>query len=143
MKLKKNDSLRKKLKAVANAMRRREEPEEAERYRKKKRGNVSSAWKERKQRRQFSQKLTTPVKRKLKNLEQKLRRKYMKFSEQKSSKKGASSSQVTPQNSKLIVSKAIWNHMSPKSKYKVVRSLKVSPEIRKGLNCAIRIEIWG
>ena len=142
MKLKKNDSLRKKLKAVANAMRRREEPEEAERYRKKKRGNISSAWKERKQRRQFSQKLTTPVKRKLKNLEQKLRRKYMKFSEQKSSK-GTSSSQVTLQNSKLIVSKAIWNHMSPKSKYKVVRSLKVSPEIRKDLNCAIRMEIWG
>ena len=67
MKLKKNNSLRKKLKAVENAMR-REEPEEAERYRKKKRGNVSSAWKERKQRRQFSQKLTTPVKRKMKNL---------------------------------------------------------------------------
>ena len=116
MKLKKNNSLRKKLKAVENAMRRREEPEEAERYRKKKRGNVSSAWKERKQRRQFSQKLTTPVKRKMKNLEQKLRRKYMKFSEQKSSKKGTSSSQVTSQNSKLIVGKAIWNHMSPKSK---------------------------
>ena len=67
----------------------------------------------------------------------------MKFSEQKSSQKGTSSSQVTLQNSKLIVSKAIWNHMSPKSQYKVVRSLKVSPEIRKGLNCAIRMEIWG
>ena len=40
----------------------------------------------------------------------------MKFSGEKSSKKGTSSSQVTPQNSKLIVSKAIWNHMSPKSK---------------------------
>ena len=57
----------------------------------------------------------------------------MKFSGEKSSKKGTSSSQVTPQNSKLIVSKAIWN-MSPKSK-------KVSPEIPKGLNCVIRMEI--
>ena len=65
----------------------------------------------------------------------------MKFSGEKSSKKGTSSSQVTPQNSKLIVSKAIWNHMSPKSKHKVVQSLKVSPEIQKGLNCAIRMEI--
>ena len=53
----------------------------------------------------------------------------MKLSEEKSSKKGTSLSQVTPQNSKLIVSKAIWNNMSPKSKYKVVESLKVSPEI--------------
>ena len=65
------------------------------------------------------------LRRKLKAKEQKLRRKYVKFSEEKSSKMGKSSSQVTPQNSKLIVSKAIWNHMSPKSKYKVVRSLKV------------------
>ena len=31
--------------------------------------------------------------------------------------------------------------MSPKSKHKVVQSLKVSPEIQKGLNCAIRMEI--
>ena len=30
-----------------------------------------------------AQKLSTPVKRKVKNLEQKLRRKYMKFSEKK------------------------------------------------------------
>ena len=35
MELKKKDSLRKKLKAVENAMSRREDPEEAERYRKK------------------------------------------------------------------------------------------------------------
>ena len=63
----------------------------------------------------------------------------MKFSEETSSKKGTSSSQVTP--SKLIVSRAIWTDMSPKLKYKVVRSLKVSPEIPKGLNCAIRMEI--
>ena len=88
MELKKKDSLKKKLKAVENAIRRREDPEEAERYRKKERRNISSTWKERKQRRQFSQKLTTPVKRKVKNLEQKLRRKYMKLSEEKSSKKG-------------------------------------------------------
>ena len=65
----------------------------------------------------------------------------MKFSEKKSSKKGTSSSQVTPQNRKLIVSKAIWDHMSQKSKYKVVQSLKSSPEIPKGLNCAICMEI--
>ena len=63
MELKKKDSLKKKLKAVENAIRRREDPEEAERYRKKERRNISSTWKERKQRRQFSQKLTTPVKR--------------------------------------------------------------------------------
>ena len=31
--------------------------------------------------------------------------------------------------------------MSPKSKHKVVRSLKVSPEIQKGHNGAICIEI--
>ena len=37
MELEKKDSLRKKLKAVENAMRRREDPEEAERYRKKER----------------------------------------------------------------------------------------------------------
>ena len=48
MELKKKDSLRKKLKTVENAMRRREDPEEAERYRKKERRNVGSAWKERK-----------------------------------------------------------------------------------------------
>ena len=88
-----------------------------------------------------AQKLATPVKRKVKNIEQKLRKKYMKLSEEKSCKKGTSSSQVTPQNSKLIVCKAIWNHMFPKSKYKMVRSLKVSPEIPKGLNRAIGMEI--
>ena len=65
----------------------------------------------------------------------------MKLSEEKSSKKGTSSSQVTPQNSKLIVRKVIWNHMLPKWKYKLARSLKVSPEISKGLNRAIRMEI--
>ena len=65
----------------------------------------------------------------------------MKLSEEKSSKKGTSSSQVTPQNSELIVSKPIWNNMSPKSKYKVVESLKVSPEIWKDVNCAIHMEI--
>ena len=86
MELKKKDSLRKKLKAVENTMRRRQDPEDAERNRNKER--EKSAWKERKQRRQFSQKLTIPVKRKVKNLEQKLRRKYMKLSEEKSSKKG-------------------------------------------------------
>ena len=37
MELKKKDSLRKKLKAVENTMRRREDPEEVERYRKKER----------------------------------------------------------------------------------------------------------
>ena len=84
-----------------------------------------------------AQKLTTPVKRKVKNLEPKLRRKYMKFSEKKSSKKGISS-QVAPQNSKLIVSKKIWNHMSQKSKHKVTPA---SPEIPKGLNRAIFMEI--
>ena len=31
--------------------------------------------------------------------------------------------------------------MSPKSKYKVAQSLKVSPEIPKGLNHAIHLEI--
>ena len=45
MELKKKDSLRKKLKAVENAMRRREDPEEAERYICR---NICSAWKERK-----------------------------------------------------------------------------------------------
>ena len=88
MELNKKDSLTKKLKAVENAMKRREDPKEAQRYWKKERRNINSAWPERKQRRQFSQKLTTPVKRRVKNLEQKLRRKYMKFSEEKSSKKG-------------------------------------------------------
>ena len=88
-----------------------------------------------------AQKLATPVKRKVNNIEQKLRKKYMKLSEEKSCKKGTSSSQVTPQNSKLIVCKAIWNHMLPKSKYKMVRFLKVSPEIPKGLNRAIGMEI--
>ena len=83
-----------------------------------------------------AQKLTTPVKRKVKNIEQKLRKKYIKFSDEKSCKKGTSSSQVTPQNSK-----AIWNHMMPKSKYKIARSLKVSPEIPKRLNRAIGMEI--
>ena len=65
----------------------------------------------------------------------------MKFSEEKSSKKRTSSSQVTLQNSELIVSKAIWNHMLPNWKYKVVQSLKFSPEIPKGLNHAICTEI--
>ena len=65
----------------------------------------------------------------------------MKFSEENSSKKGTSSSQVTSQNGKLIVSKAIWNHMSPKSKYKVAWFLKVSPEVPKVFNCAIRMDI--
>ena len=65
----------------------------------------------------------------------------MKLSEKKSSKKGTSSFQVTPQNSKLIVSKAIWNHMLQKLKYKVAQSLKASPEILKGFNHAICMEI--
>ena len=88
-----------------------------------------------------AQKLTTPVKRKVKNIEQKLRKKYTKFSEEKSCKKGTSSSQVRPQNSKLTVSKAIWNHVLQKSKYKMVRSLKVSTEIPKGINRANGMEI--
>ena len=62
----------------------------------------------------------------------------MKFSEEKSSENGTALSQVTPQNSKLIVSKKIWNHMSPKSKYKVAQSLKASPKIPKGLNSGLQ-----
>ena len=139
MELKKKDSLRKKLKDVENAMRRREDPE---RCRKKEREKKLKHRLERKKAKEVAaQKLTTPVKRKVKNLEPKLRRKYMKFSDKKSSKKGTSSSQVTPQNSKLIVSKAIWNHMSQKLKYKVAQSLKASPEIPKGLNRGICMEI--
>ena len=88
MELKKKDSLRKKLKAEENTMRRRQDPEDAERNRNKEREKKRKQCLERKQRRQFSQKLTIPVKRKVKNLEQKLRRKYMKLSEEKSSKKG-------------------------------------------------------
>ena len=104
-------------------MRRREDPEEAERYRKKEIEKKRKQHLERKKAKEVAaQKLATPVKRKVKNLEQKLRRKYIKFSEEKSSKKGTSSSQVTPQSNKVIVIKAIWNHMSPKSKYKVVPS---------------------
>ena len=62
----------------------------------------------------------------------------MKFSEEKSSENGTALSQVTPQNSKLIVRKKIWNHMSPKSKYKVAQSLKASPKIPKGLNSGLQ-----
>ena len=124
--LKKKDSLRKKLKAVENAMRRREDPE---RCRKKEREKKHKQHLERKKAKEVAaKKLTTPVKRKVKNLEPKFRRKYMKLSEKKSSKKGTSSSQVTPQNSKLIVSK-------------VAQSLKAYPEILKGLNHAICMEI--
>ena len=138
MELKKKDSLRKKLKAVENAMR----GEDPERCRKKEREKKLKQRLERKKAEEVAaQKLTTPVKRKVKNLEPKFRRKYMKFSEKKSSKKGTSSSQVTPQNSKLTVSKAIWNYMLQKSKYKVAQSLKASPEILKGFNCAICMEI--
>ena len=92
-------------------MRRREDPEEAERYRMKER---EKKFQQRLERKKAKEGVFTEThhssEEKVKNLEQKLRRKYMKFSEEKSSKKRTSSSQVTPQNSKLIVSKAIWNH---------------------------------
>ena len=59
--------------------------------RKKDRRSVSSAWKERKKAKEAAaQKLATPVKRKVNNIEQKLRKKYMKLSEEKSCKKGTS-----------------------------------------------------
>ena len=103
MELKKKDSLTKKLKAVENAMRKREDPE---RYRKKKSEKKRKQRLERKKAKEVAaQKLATPVKRKLKNLEPKFRRIYVKFFEKKSSKKGTCSSQVAPQNSKLILAK--------------------------------------
>ena len=108
--------------------------------RKKDRRSVSSAWKERKQRRQLHRNSPLQSRERSTTLSKNWE-KNMKLSEEKSCKKGTSSSQVTPQNSKLIVCKAIWNHMFPKSKYKMVRSLKVSPEIPKGLNRAIGMEI--
>ena len=104
---------------------------------KKERRNISSAWKERKQRRQLHRNSLLQWRGRWKTL----RKKYTKFSEEKSCKKGTSSSQVRPQNSKLTVSKAIWNHVLPKSKYKMVRSLKVSTEIPKGINRANGMEI--
>ena len=70
MELKIQDSLRKKLKAAENAMRRREDPEEAERYRKKEREKKCKQRLERKKAKEAAaQKLTTPVGRKVKNLE--------------------------------------------------------------------------
>ena len=120
-------------------MRRREDPE---RCTKKKSEKKRKQRLERKKAKEVAaQKLTTPVKWKVKNLEPKFRKKYVKFSEKKSSKKGNCSSQATSQNSKLIVSEAIWNHMSQKLKYKVAQSLKASPEIPKGLNHGICMEI--
>ena len=69
MELKKKDSLRKKLKAVENDMRRREDPEEAERYRKKEKEKKHMQCLERKKVKEAAaQKLTTGVKRKVKNL---------------------------------------------------------------------------
>ena len=84
MELKKKDTLRKKLKAVENGMRRREDPEEAERYRKKERNKAKEA----------AFRKTHHSKEEVKNLEQKLRRKYVKFSEEKSSKKSTKSGTV-------------------------------------------------
>ena len=99
MELKKKISLRMKLKVVENALRRTEDPDEPERYRKKEREKKRKQCFERKKTKEAAtQKLTTPVKRKVKNLEQKLRKKYMELSQEKSSKKGALSSQVTPKS---------------------------------------------
>ena len=141
MGLKKKDSLRKKLKAVEKCYEEERRSRRSRKIQKEREEKCKQRLERKKAKEAAAQKLATPVKRKVKNIEQKLRKKYMKLSEEKSCKKGTSSSQVTPQNSKLIVSKAIWNHMLPKSKYKMVRSLKVSPEIPKGLNRAIGMEI--
>ena len=142
MEVQEKDRERKKLKAIEKAMRREEDPEEAERYREKERERKrKQRLVKKKAKEAASEKLTTPVKRKIKKQENKLR---WKFKEKESavkdsSKEGSSSSPSTSE--KLVISKAIWGHLSPKSRHKVARSLKISPEIPKGLNYAIRKEL--
>ena len=74
MELKKKDSLRKKLNAVENAVRRREDPEEAERYRKK--GKKRKRLKRKKAKEAVFTETHHSSEEKVKNLEQKLRKKY-------------------------------------------------------------------
>ena len=76
MEVKEKDRERKKLKAIEKTMRREEDPEGAERYREKERERKrKQRLVKKKPKEAASEKLTSPVKRKIKKLENKLRRK--------------------------------------------------------------------
>ena len=88
MELKKKYSLRKKLKAVEKWYEEERRPRRSRKIQKKEREEKRKQHLERKKAKEAAaQKLTTPVKRKVKNIEKKLRKKYTKFSEEKSCKK--------------------------------------------------------
>ena len=48
------------------------------------------------------------------------------------------SSSTPSEPKRLYVSKAIWGHLSPKSKHKMTCVLKISPNAPKGFNHAVR-----
>ena len=50
------------------------------------------------------------------------------------------SSSTPDKPQRLLASKAIWAHMSPKSKHKVKLSLKITPCVDRGLNRDVREE---
>ena len=113
----------------------REDPEQPESHRKKERRNISSTWRERKQRRQLQRYLPLQWRGRSKAYENiwnsliknQVRRGLLHLK-----------SHLKIANSLLAKQFGI---IHCQSQNKVVQSLKVSPEIPKGLNCAIRMEI--
>ena len=140
----------KKLAAIEKAKAREEDPEEAARYRKKAKLKKREQQKAEKIRKGAAgvQKLNTPVKRKIKTLKQRIKRQLKKdfatpcnstYSSTTLSEPCSSSAPDKPE--RLLVSKALWAHMSPKSKHKVKLSLKITPCVDRGLNRAVREEL--
>ena len=129
--------------AIEKAKTRDEDPEKAAIYRQKVKLKKREQQKAEKIRKGAAcvQKLNTPEKRRIKR---ELRKDFatpcnstcssITFSEPCSS--------ATPDKpERLLVSKAIWAHMLPKSKHKVKLSLKITPCVDRGLNCSRGV--WG
>ena len=128
----------------------KEDPEEAARYREKAKLKKQEQRKAEKIREGAAgvQKLNTPEKCKIKTLKQRIKSQLKKDfatpcnSTCSSIALSEPCSSSTPDNpERLLVSKAIWAHMSPKSKHKVKLSLKITLCVDRGLNCAVREEL--
>ena len=90
------------------------------------------------------EKLNTPMKKRIKVLKRQMKRQAKKelANPMKSSIDSPCSSSTSLEPERLYVSKAIWGHMSPRSKHKVTYVLNISPNVPKGFNSDVRKVLW-
>ena len=118
-----------------------EDPQAAETYRKKERVKKRKQQHVNKVVRQAGiRKLNTPIKRKIKILKQQMKRQIQKeLANTMNSSTGGPCSYSTPSEpGRLYITKAIWRHLSTKLKHKVTCALKISLNVPKGFNLAVR-----